>query len=43
MVTLRKHLLVKNVLSKTPIYISLKDNIVVPEKMKMVWFEDNHT
>jgi hypothetical protein len=32
MVTLRKHLLVKNVLSKTPIYISLKDNIVVPEK-----------
>jgi CRISPR-associated endonuclease Csn1 len=33
----------KNVLSKTPIYISLKDNIVVPEKVKMVWLEDNYT
>ena len=33
----------KNALSKTPIYISLKDNIVVPEKVKTVWFEDNYT
>ncbi len=33
----------KNILSKTPIYISLKDNIVVPEKVKIVWFEDNYT
>jgi len=33
----------KNVLSKTPIYISLKDNIVVPEKVKIVWLEDNYT
>jgi CRISPR-associated endonuclease Csn1 len=33
----------KNALSKMPIYISLKDNIVVPEKVKIVWFEDNYT
>ncbi|MCI9846023.1 type II CRISPR RNA-guided endonuclease Cas9 [Flavobacterium pectinovorum] len=33
----------KNALNKTPIYISLKDNSVVPEKVKMVWFEDNYT
>ena len=33
----------KNALNKTPIYISLKDNIVVPEKIKIVWFEDNYT
>lgn len=33
----------KNALSKTPIYISLKDNTVVPEKVKIVWFEDNYT
>jgi CRISPR-associated endonuclease Csn1 len=33
----------KNTLNKTPIYISLKDNIVVPEKVKIVWFEDNYT
>ncbi len=33
----------KNALNKMPIYISLKDNIVVPEKVKIVWFEDNYT
>jgi CRISPR-associated endonuclease Csn1 len=33
----------KNSLAKTPIYISLKDNIVVPEKVKTVWLEDNYT
>jgi CRISPR-associated endonuclease Csn1 len=33
----------KNALNKMPIYISLKDNIVVPEKVKTVWFEDNYT
>jgi CRISPR-associated endonuclease Csn1 len=33
----------KNALAKTPIYISLKDNIVVPEKVKMVWLENNYT
>lgn len=33
----------KNTLAKTPIYISLKDNIVVPEKVKTVWLEDNYT
>ena len=33
----------KNALNKTPIYISLKDNIVVPEKVKIVWMEDNYT
>lgn len=33
----------KNALSKMPIYISLKDNIVVPEKVKIVWFEDDYT
>ncbi|WP_366183912.1 type II CRISPR RNA-guided endonuclease Cas9 [Flavobacterium ovatum] len=33
----------KNTLAKTPIYISLEDNIVVPEKVKMVWLEDNYT
>ncbi|AWG23088.1 type II CRISPR RNA-guided endonuclease Cas9 [Flavobacterium faecale] len=33
----------KNSLAKTPIYISLEDNIVVPEKVKIVWLEDNYT
>jgi CRISPR-associated endonuclease Csn1 len=32
----------KNTLNKMPIYISLKDNIVVPEKVKIVWMEDNY-
>jgi CRISPR-associated endonuclease Csn1 len=33
----------KNVLTKSPIYISLKDNIVVPEKVKIVWLEADYT
>lgn len=33
----------KNALNKMPIYISLQDNIVVPEKVKIVWMEDNYT
>ncbi|TRX27615.1 type II CRISPR RNA-guided endonuclease Cas9 [Flavobacterium franklandianum] len=33
----------KNTLTKTPIYISLKDNIVVPEKVKLVWLEADYT
>ena len=33
----------KNTLTKTPIYISLKDNIVVPEKVKIVWLEADYT
>ena len=33
----------KNALNKTPIYISLKDNIVVPEKVKIVWLENDYT
>jgi CRISPR-associated endonuclease Csn1 len=33
----------KNALTKTPIYISLKDNIVVPEKVKIVWLEADYT
>lgn len=33
----------KNALNKMPIYISLKDNIVVPEKVKMVWLEADYT
>ncbi|SNA74986.1 type II CRISPR RNA-guided endonuclease Cas9 [Flavobacterium psychrophilum] len=33
----------KNTLNKTPIYISLKDNIVVPEKVKIVWLEADYT
>lgn len=33
----------KNALNKTPIYISLKDDIVVPEKVKIVWLEYNYT
>lgn len=33
----------KNALNKMPVYVSLKDNIVVPEKVKIVWFEDNYT
>lgn len=33
----------KNALNKSPIYISLKDNIAVPEKVKIVWLEDNYT
>ena len=32
-----------NALNKTPIYISLKDNVIVPEKVKIVWMEDNYT
>ncbi len=33
----------KNALNKMPIYISLKENIVVPEKVKIVWLEDYYT
>ncbi|WP_026705784.1 type II CRISPR RNA-guided endonuclease Cas9 [Flavobacterium soli] len=33
----------KNALNKTPIYISLKDTIVVPEKVKIVWLEADYT
>lgn len=33
----------KNALTKTPIYISLKDNIIVPEKVKIVWLEADYT
>ncbi|WP_158729486.1 type II CRISPR RNA-guided endonuclease Cas9 [Flavobacterium sp. I-STPA6A] len=33
----------KNTLIKNPIYISLKDNIVVPEKVKIVWLEADYT
>ncbi|WP_130735276.1 type II CRISPR RNA-guided endonuclease Cas9 [Flavobacterium sp. J27] len=33
----------KNSLAKTPIYISLENNSVVPEKVKLVWLEDNYT
>ncbi|UGS22337.1 type II CRISPR RNA-guided endonuclease Cas9 [Flavobacterium cyclinae] len=33
----------KNALNKTPIYISLKDNIIVPEKVKIVWLEPDYT
>ena len=33
----------KNALNKTPIYLSLKENIVVPEKVKIVWLEADYT
>lgn len=33
----------KNSLAKTPIYSSLENNSVVPEKVKLVWLEDNYT
>jgi len=33
----------KNALNRTPIYISLKDNIIVPEKVKIVWLEPDYT
>lgn len=33
----------KNALNKTPIYIGLKDNIIVPEKVKMAWLEADYT
>ncbi|MEO7978999.1 type II CRISPR RNA-guided endonuclease Cas9 [Flavobacterium sp.] len=33
----------KNALNKTPIYICLKDNIVVPDKVKIVWLEPDYT
>ena len=33
----------KNSLNKMPIYLSLKENLVVPEKVKIVWMEDNYT
>jgi CRISPR-associated endonuclease Csn1 len=33
----------KNALNKMPIYISLKDNVIVPEKVKLVWLENNYT
>lgn len=39
----RKAFMGQNALAKTPIYISFKDNIVVPEKVKTVWLEDNYT
>jgi len=33
----------KNVLSKNPIYLDTNKTIVVPEKVKLVWFEDDYT
>jgi CRISPR-associated endonuclease Csn1 len=33
----------KNSLAKIPLYSSLEKNIVVPEKVKLVWLEDNYT
>ncbi|MFT4062293.1 MAG: type II CRISPR RNA-guided endonuclease Cas9 [Edaphocola sp.] len=33
----------KNALSKTPIYISLADNIKVPETVKLVWLEEDYS
>jgi CRISPR-associated endonuclease Csn1 len=33
----------KNALNKTSIYLSAKDNIIVPEKVKIVWLEDDYT
>lgn len=33
----------KNALIKTPIYISAKENSVIPEKVKMVWLESDYT
>lgn len=33
----------KNALAKNPIYLDSENTEVVPEKVKMVWFEDNYT
>lgn len=33
----------KNVLAKNPIYLDTNKTIVVPEKVKLVWFEDDYT
>lgn len=33
----------KNALNKTSLYISVKDNIIIPEKVKTVWLEDDYT
>ncbi|WP_461534183.1 type II CRISPR RNA-guided endonuclease Cas9 [Sinomicrobium sp.] len=33
----------KNTLSKNPIYISLEQNIKVPEKVKLVWLEEDYS
>ncbi|KVV14370.1 type II CRISPR RNA-guided endonuclease Cas9 [Flavobacterium sp. TAB 87] len=33
----------KNALSKNPIYISLENNILVPEKVKIVWLKSDYT
>ncbi|WP_267740338.1 type II CRISPR RNA-guided endonuclease Cas9 [Myroides injenensis] len=33
----------KNALSKSPIYINLEKNIIVPEVVKLVWLEDDYT
>ncbi|MFD0701450.1 type II CRISPR RNA-guided endonuclease Cas9 [Myroides pelagicus] len=33
----------KNALAKSPIYVNLEKNITIPEKVKLVWLEDNYT
>ncbi|WP_298119382.1 type II CRISPR RNA-guided endonuclease Cas9 [Flavobacterium sp.] len=33
----------KNVLAKNPIYLDANKTIAVPEKVKLVWFEDDYT
>ena len=33
----------KNSILKMPIYISLEKNIIIPEKVKIVWFENQYT
>src|SRR5690606_12757977 len=33
----------KNALSKTPIYVSLEQNIKVPETVKLVWLEEDYS
>jgi CRISPR-associated endonuclease Csn1 len=33
----------KNVLTKNPIYLDVDKTIIVPEKVKLVWFEDDYT
>src|SRR5690606_38579636 len=33
----------KNALSKNPIYINLEQNIKVPEKVKLVWLEEDYS
>lgn len=39
----KKAFIGKNILTKNPIYLDASKTIVVPDKVKLVWFEDDYT